>query len=402
MPETTPDASKPTDTVLGQDGGLPAPTAAEQALSLQLTDIIRDEIENAGGLIDFERFMTLALYTPALGYYSGTRQKFGSAGDFVTAPELSPLFARCLARQCQQILAAMPAAAILEAGAGSGAMAAELLTTLEAAQQLPDRYLILELSGDLRERQQSLLKQCLPDFFDRITWIESPPSSDFRGIVLANELLDAMPVKRFIQDDKGLMQVHVGWQQDHFICCQRPAEACVRRRIDPLGLTVGYSSEININAEGWIRSIADGMAQGVILIVDYGFPRAEYYHPDRRQGTLMCHYRHRAHGDPLILVGLQDITAHIDFTAVAEAGAETGMSVLGYTSQASFLLANGLDQVLAAAGPVDQRSYLQLAQQAKLLTLPSEMGELFKVMALAKGLDLPLQGFSLRDRCREL
>ena len=385
------------ETTTQANGSLPPPTADEREHSRLLSDLIGTEIKDAGGSIDFERFMQLALYAPGLGYYSGRQQKFGAAGDFVTAPELSPLFAHCLARQCYQILATLPGTCILEAGAGSGVLAAELLPALATMGQLPERYLILELSGELRQRQQTMLAERVPQLIDRIDWIDQPPMAGFTGIVLANEVLDAMPVRRFVQTPAGLRQSGVTWADNRFAWCEHPADDAVRQRVEPLKLEHGYTSEINLQAEGWIRRIADGISQGVLLIIDYGFPRNEYYHPDRRQGTLMCHYRHRAHDDPLILVGLQDITAHLDFTALAEAGDDAGLTVMGYTNQASFLLASGLDQILAEAGPVNGSRYLKLAQQAKLLTLPSEMGELFKVIALGKGIDLSLQGFTLTD-----
>jgi SAM-dependent MidA family methyltransferase len=415
---------------------LPPPTAEEQAHSDKLVRLIAEETTASGGKISFARFMELALYAPGLGYYVAGKYKFGAQGDFVTAPELGSLFARCLAHQCQTILTNMDggdvqgrtsvpytdvpmpraqdaqerpagapfgeanhahrisgAADILEVGAGSGVLAADLLLALEAADALPDHYFILELSADLCERQAEMLLQKAPRLVDRVHWLDALPDS-FRGIVLANELLDATPVERFRVTESGLNQIHVAWEDNRFVWQEQPIEAAIQLP----SLPAGYVSEINLHAEAWVRSLGDILTQGVILLIDYGFPRTEFYHPQRSQGTLMCHYRHRAHDDPLILVGLQDITAHVDFTAMAEAGTDAGLSLLGYTSQAAFLLGNNLDQIVAASDPNDVRKHLELTQQIKKLTLPHEMGELFKVMALGRGMKEPLRGFSVQDR----
>ena len=406
--------------------GLPAPSAEEQVHSAALTERIRADIGAHGGVIDFSRFMELALYAPGLGYYSAGRRKFGAAGDFVTAPELGSLFARCLARPCRQILAALNGADILEAGAGSGALAADLLRELEALGSLPRNYLILELSAELRARQAQTLKLKVPHLFDRVHWLEALPAKGFRGVVFGNELLDAMPVERFRMTAAGLQQLQVGWEENHsaiapgialpppsatapdvalpppslasFVWRERCADAALQRRIGALCLPQHYTSEINFLAEAWVGSVADRLTEGVVLLMDYGFPRAEFYHPQRAGGTLMCHYRHRAHADPLVQVGLQDITAHVDFTAIAEAGCAAGLALLGYTSQASFLLDCDLEKILSASDPNDVRAHLALTQQAKKLTLPQEMGELVKVMALGRGLDMPLAGFRQQDR----
>ena len=378
--------------------GLPAPSAAEQAHSAALTERIRREIDAHGGAIDFSRFMELALYAPGLGYYSAGRQKFGAAGDFVTAPELGSFFARCLARPCRQILVALNGADILEAGAGSGALAADLLHELEALGSLPRNYFILELSAELRARQAQTLKLKAPHLFDRVHWLETLPAKGFRGVVFGNELLDAIPVERFRMTAAGLQQLRVGWEEDHFIWRERSADAALQRRIGALCLPEHYTSEIGLHAEAWVGSVADRLTEGMVLLVDYGFPRAEFYHPQRAGGTLMCHYRHRAHADPLIGVGLQDITAHVDFTAIAAAGCAAGLELLGYTSQASFLLDCDLEKILSASDPNDVRAHLALTHQIKKLTLPQEMGELVKAMALGRGLDMPLAGFRQQDR----
>lgn len=377
---------------------LPTPHPEECAHSDKLVMLIRNEIASCGGAIGFARFMELALYAPALGYYSAGKQKFGAAGDFITAPELSSLFARCVARQCHQVLAQPEHADILEAGAGSGALAADLLLELETLGRVPNNYFILELSAELRERQARTLKQKAPHLIPRVHWLDALPDQGFRGVILGNELLDAMPVERFCICDDGVRQLHVGWEDRRLVWKKKPANENICRRIQPLGLPTGYTSEINFHAEAWVSSMARVLEQGVVLLIDYGFPRAEFYHSQRDQGTLMCHYRHRVHDNPLVLVGLQDITAHVDFTAVARAASKAGLSVLGYTSQAAFLLASGLDEIVAGSDPEKTRQHLELTQQIKKLTLPSEMGELYKVIALGRGVDSPLQGFQIQDR----
>jgi SAM-dependent MidA family methyltransferase len=391
---------------------LPEPTPEERIPSARLTDVIRAEIERSGGAIDFSRFMELALYSPGLGYYSGGRQKFGAAGDFVTAPELGSMFARCLARQCREILEHLGGGDILEAGAGSGRLAADLLLELERLGRLPARYFILELSAELRARQAETLKQRAPHLIARVHWLDRL-TERFRGVVLGNELLDALPVERFRVTDHGIEQLQVGWGKDGFLWKARPADENIRARIVPLGLPPGYTSEIGFAADGWVRTLAEKIEAGVLLLIDYGFPRREFYHPQRTMGTLMCHYRHRAHDDPLVLVGLQDITAHVDFTAIAAAAVlpspsgrgnegegKAGLDLLGYTSQAMFLLGCGLDEIAGASDPGDARAHLALTAEIKKLTLPSEMGELFKVIALGRGVSIPLAGFCRQDRRR--
>ncbi len=377
---------------------LPEPTPEARALSQRLTDLIRAEIAGASGAIPFARFMELALYAPGLGYYSAGSTKFGAAGDFITAPELGPVFAQCLARQCAQILGALPRGDILEAGAGSGALAVQMLLELERLEQLPARYLILEVSGALRARQQARFAEQAPQLLERVHWLDDLPPAGFRGVVLGNELLDAMPVERFRVGANGVVQLLIGWQENRFVWHEARANDALHARVTALGLPEGYVSEIGFAAEGWVRSIADILEQGALLLVDYGFPRAEFYHPQRATGTIMCHYRPRAHADPLTLVGLQDITAHVDFSAVATAGAESGLSLLGYSSQALFLLGCGLDELATRIDQADARAYLQFTNAVKKLTLPHEMGELFKAIALGRGIDSALIGFRLQDR----
>lgn len=377
---------------------LPEPTPDEQVINENLTALIRAQIEQTGGAIPFSRFMDLALYAPQLGYYSAGQHKFGITGDFVTAPELGPVFAQCLARQCAQIQALLQSANILEAGAGSGTLAADLLLELERLGQLPRQYLILEISNSLRARQEQTLADKAPHLLGRVRWIDRLPAAGWRGIVMGNELLDAMPVERFRIHNETVQSLMVGWENNHFVWREQPASSAVLERIAPLQLQQNYVSEIGFAAEGWVRSVADLLQQGVILLIDYGFPRHEFFHPERRDGTLMCHYRHHAHSDPLIRVGLQDITAHVDFSAIAKAGIESGLELLGYNSQAMFLLGCGLDEIAAGVDQSDPRSYLQFTHAVKKLTLPHEMGELFKVIALGRGIETSLIGFRLQNR----
>lgn len=379
---------------------LPDPGNDARTHSAALTERIRAEMDADGGNIPFARFMELALYAPGLGYYSAGLEKFGAAGDFVTAPELGTVFARCLARQAAEVLADVGTstgpADVLEAGAGSGALAADLLLELERLGHLPDRYFILELGTELRTRQANRLREYAPHLLERVVWLDALPA-EFRGVILGNELLDALPVERFRVGKSGPVRLAVEFVNEQFRWCEVPAEESLRARLAPLKLAPGYESETGFAAEGWVRSAAAALSRGVLLLADYGFPRAEFYHPDRATGTLMCHYRHRAHSNPLVLVGLQDITAHVDFTAVAEAGIETGLELLGYTSQAMFLLGCGLDEI-AAGLPEEPYARLALTNEIKKLTLPHEMGELFKVIALGRGLTAPLRGFAVQDR----
>ncbi|MFZ5595056.1 MAG: class I SAM-dependent methyltransferase [Pseudomonadota bacterium] len=380
------------------------PDSDAQTHNQHLQTLIRTEIERRGGQITFARYMELALYAPGQGYYSAGARKFGEAGDFVTAPEFAPLFSRCVARQCRQVLAYLGKGDVLEAGAGTGAMAAEVLAELDALGCLPERYFILDLSADLRQRQRETLERRAPHLLDRVRWLDRPPDSGFTGVVLANELLDAMPVHLFRMGEEGPQELYVGIEDDRFVWRVGPLSdprlgervAAIVAEQGPLPL--GYTSEINLAAEGWVRGLVDWFERGLALFIDYGFPRREYYHHERSGGTLMCHYRHRAHPDPLILTGLQDITAHVDFTAVAEAAVEVGLAVAGYTTQAYFLLGSGLMEMAGESHPDDTRQHLALMQKIKKLTSPSEMGELFKVIALTRGIDLPLIGFSFQDQ----
>lgn len=379
---------------------LPLPDTDALSHSQGLLGLIQHEIDAGGGMIPFDRYMELALYAPGLGYYSAGNQKFGAGGDFVTAPELSALFSRALAHQCAEILSQIPGGEILEFGAGSAAMAVDLLGELERLQSLPQRYGILEISAELRARQQRHLQDALPHLFERVYWLDHLPTA-FRGVVLANEILDAMPVQRFCWQQGLLRELYVGRDSDGLrLIAEQPSPLLAARVGDLAGRYAWegeYCSELNLRAEPWIASLGSMLQEGVALLIDYGFPRHEYYHRQRDRGTLMCHYRHRAHDDALLWPGLQDMTAHVDFTAVAEAAVQAGLAVRGYTSQANFLLGNGLLEMLAQSGAGDTRAQLALSNQVKRLTMPGEMGEMFKVMALGKAWQGPLRGFALRD-----
>ena len=387
---------------------LPRPDSDAQHASDALVACIRDEITARGGWIGFDRFMEMALYTPGLGYYSGGAHKFGAAGDFVTAPELTPLFSQTLAAQAQQILT-LSAPHVVEVGAGSGRLAADLLLELEGRSCLPENYRILELSGELRERQRATINRLAPHLLERIEWIDCLPGR-FDGLVLANELLDAMPVHLAMWGDEGnpgqIFERGVAWINDAFAWNDAPAQGRVLERARQIAsectLPIGYLSEIGLAAMDWTVSWARILGRGALLLIDYGFPRHEFYHPQRARGTLMCHYRHHAHAEPFFLPGLQDITAHVDFTGVIEAGHEARLELLGYTTQAAFLLNSGLTQVLSRIPAQDTERYLPHAQAAQKLISPAEMGELFKVIALGKGIEAPLMGFSVGDRSASL
>lgn len=387
---------------------LPRPAADAQHASDALVTRIRDEIAALGGWIGFDRFMEMALYTPGLGYYSGGARKFGAAGDFVTAPELTPVFSQTLAAQAQQILA-LSAPHVIEVGAGSGRQAADLLLELEARSSLPESYRILDLSGELRERQQATINRLAPNLRGRIEWIGRLPDQ-FDGLVLANELLDAVPVHLAVwgneENPDQIFERGVTWIDEAFAWHDAPARGRVLDRARQIAaecpLPLGYLSEIGLAAMDWTASWARILGRGALLLIDYGFPRHEFYHPQRAGGTLMCHYRHHAHTEPFFLPGLQDITAHVDFTGVIEAGHEAGLDLLGYTTQAAFLLNCGLTQVLSRIPAQDAERYLPHAQAAQKLISPAEMGELFKVMALGKGIEAPLLGFALGDRSASL
>jgi len=360
--------------------------------------MIEASIRAEHGGLAFDRFMEAALYAPGLGYYAAGARKFGPEGDFVTAPEIGSLFGQCVGQQIAAIFEELGHGVLLEAGPGTGRLMVDVLEALAILGALPDAVLLLETSPELRERQHALLRRRLPDYVARVTWLSEWPCGGFEGVVLANEVLDAMPVTRFRVAAGRPLVAHVihgvsGFGWDWRDMDTGPAT----RLIERYALPDDYTTEVNERAPAWIRDLGRRMHRGVLLLIDYGFPGHEYYHPDRRDGTLMCHYRHYAHGDPFSYPGLQDITAHVDFSALAEAGAESGFQVAGFSSQAGFLLSLGLLERAEAMSDA-----MAAARQVKYLTLPSEMGELFKVMALSRGIKQPLEGFSLSDRTSAL
>jgi SAM-dependent MidA family methyltransferase len=383
------------------DASLPTPDTDAARHSEQLTEAIRQDIDTQGGWISFARYMELALYAPGLGYYTAGAHKFGEAGDFITAPELSPLFGRTMARQVREIMAGS-APHILELGAGSGKLAADMLGELEQLGNLPDSYSILEVSADLRARQQTLLLQRLPHLTGRVHWLDALPVK-FSGAVVANEVLDALPVHRVHWQNSALNELGVAWRESGFIWHERAvidADLLTAARL--INVPDDYTSEICLAARGLVNSLSCRLTQGAMLFIDYGFGAREFYHPQRTKGTLMCHYRHRAHDDPFYLPGLQDITAHVNFTDIAEAGIDAGLELLGYTNQAFFLINNGITDLLGDTSPENLREYLPLSAQLQKLTSPAEMGELFKVIALGKNMANPLSGFARGDLTRLL
>ncbi len=380
---------------------LPAPGDLAQQHSEKLIALIKSEIDKNGGVISFQRYMELALYASGLGYYAAGSIKLGEEGDFITAPEISPLFSQALANAILPIIDSQQI--ILEVGAGRGRMAADILVYLKQQNKLPKEYWILELSADLRQRQKNIIEKSIPEFMDKVKWLDTLPEQ-FSGVVLANELLDAMPVQLFQKTEKDINEVNVIWLDDKFVFQFKPnADKRLMARVKDIEaaleieLAAGYVSEINFAAEDWLKSIAERLQQGVIVLIDYGFPRHEYYHAQRKQGTLMCHYRHRTHPDAFVYPGLQDITAHVDFTAMADAALEANLKVIGYTNQVSFLMGAGLLELAALNEKSDVKKQMETASQIKKLTLPHEMGELFKVIGFSKGCDVSLPAFEFRD-----
>ena len=380
---------------------LPEPSDELKQLSTSLCQRIRSEMDG-DGMMPFSRFMEMALYEPGLGYYSAGLHKLGRSGDFITSPELGPLFAACLARQVIELADILGEYDVLEIGAGSGRMAADLLRELPP-DRLPQRYLVLERSADLRQVQRDLISTTVPHLADRVEWLDEPPASDWQGVLLANEVLDAFAVERFQVGDDGIEQVCVMLQDDRFSWSFREAPAGLKRAVEQtmaassIGLDTGYRSEINLLMADWLGLVTRRMTRGLALFIDYGYPRREYYLPERSDGTLMCHYRHQAHDDVFFWPGLQDITAWVDFTALAEAADSHRLDVEGYTSQSLFLLGCGLAEIVAEHNLADGDGGLAIGSQARQLTLPGMMGEKFQVMGLGRGLTAPLRGFSLQD-----
>jgi SAM-dependent MidA family methyltransferase len=357
----------------------------------------------AAGWLSFERFMDIALYAPGLGYYSAGAHKLGADGDFTTAPEVSRLFGACVARQCAEVLSAVGTGDILELGAGSGRLAADILLRLDTLGVLPENYCILDLSADLRERQRRYFARYLPPHLQsRVRWLDQPPRESFDGLVLANEVLDALPVARFRWYADRVEELGVVIDDGRFAWEARPAspalaDAC--RRLSKAGgaWDDGYVSEYCPRLTAWTHSVTRALRRGAALWFDYGLPRSQYYLPERHEGTLLCHFRQRAHGDPLLNPGLQDITAWVDYTLLAEASRAAGFTLSGFTTQSYFLAGLGVDREMQIMAAGDDTQFARLANQARQLMLPGEMGERFKAMAWLRDVDLPLAGFALRD-----
>jgi len=376
---------------------LPEPAADERAHSDHLAALLREEIA-AQGPMPFSRFMERCLYAPGLGYYSAGKAKFGTVGDFITAPELGTLFARCVARAFEPVLASLgPQADFLELGGGTGAFAEAALLALDAAGRAPRRFMILEPSADLRERQRERLREALPpSLFARVTWLDGPLETPWDGVLFANEVIDALPTTRFTTRDGEVYEEHVVLDgEGRFVRSDRPADSlvggAVRHVERDLGrdFETGYRSEILPQLPYWVQAVAGTLQRGAMIFSDYGYTRGEFYLPERTDGTLRAFYRHRTHADPFLLPGLQDLTASVDFTALAEAGNSAGFGVAAYMPQAQFLLASGMQEFFENDyfALDDEAARYRLAQEVKKLTLPEEMGERFQVMMFAKGID---------------
>ena len=382
---------------------LPVPDAASAEHSECVAAYIRERIVAAGGAISFAEFMQHALYAPGLGYYTAGAAKFGAAGDFVTAPEISSIFGRVVARQCAEVLAEVDAGSILEFGAGSGKLAVDVLRALGETKSLPDQYNILEVSADLRQRQEQLFRREIPEYVDRCVWLDELPR-DHRGVVIANEVLDALPVERFVRRADGVKQVCVALDADKFVFAERPSPVHLLDAVAEIesdighALAVDYVSEVSLALSGWVGNIATMLSCGAVFFTDYGVSRREYYADDRDTGWLRCHFRHHVHDDPLLLPGVQDLTAWVDFSAVAAAAVSNELEISGYVTQSQFLLGGGLERELKNFTDLTIDKQVELSGQVKLLTLPGEMGENFKCLGLSRGIDSIPTAFGFADR----
>jgi SAM-dependent MidA family methyltransferase len=368
----------------------------------RVRDYLGAAIGAAGGWLSFERFMDLALYAPGLGYYSSGAQKLGSGGDFTTAPELSALFGGCVAAQCAEIFRELRTGSILEIGAGSGRLATDLLARLEASGNLPQHYWILEVSADLRQRQRQRFEQHLPHLLGRVEWLDMPPQQDFDGVVLANEVLDALPVARFRWQGDAVQELGIVTRAGGFAWQDRPASQALIDKCRSLmaaagGWEDGYISEYCPRLPAFAQAVTRALRRGAVLWFDYGLPRAQYYLPERHEGTLIGHFRHRTLDDVLLYPGLADITAWVDFTALAEASRDSGFDLAGFTTQAHFLAGTGIDAEMQRLAANDEARFARLAGEARRLMLPGEMGERFKAMVWQRAMHGPLSGFALLD-----
>jgi len=366
---------------------LPTPNTALQAHSLATTAQIRAEIASHGR-INFATFMQLALYAPTHGYYTSGLQKFGEHGDFITAPDISTLFSKSLACHVAKTLKDCRNPTILEFGPGRGKMAADILLQLDTLNQLPDTYYCLELSPDLRSRQQATLQEHCPHLASRVTWLDQLPDTPFEGVILANEVLDAMPVHLFELGPDGAKERCIHWKNEQFAWQTADMPANIAPHVEALiaqhGLTAPYQSEINLLIAPWLQSANDCLSKGSITLIDYGFLSKAYYLPERNTGTLMCHYQHRNHPNPFFLPGGQDITAHVDFSCVIDAAQQIGLRVASFETQADFLLRSGITEIFEAQRSDDPKAQIQLSRELQTLLFPHEMGEIFKVVNLTK------------------
>lgn len=387
--------------------GLPAPDEDARAHSERVEAHIRQAIADAGGALPFNDYMAAALYAPGLGYYSAGQARFGRGGDYITAPLVSELFARTLAREIARILDGLGGGEILEVGAGTGHMAADVLTELDRLDRLPERYRILEVSASLRAEQAETLAERAGGLSEQVAWLDGLPDEPINGVILANEVMDALPVKRFRMDGEQVREIVVTDEGALRLDLAAPDEGladAVEAIQSEIGRSLGsgYTSEWSPSLAPWLGSLSDGLARGVALLVDYGFPRPEYYHPQRGAGTLVCHYRHHAHDDALRWPGLQDISAFVDFSLAAQAAEQSGLAIAGYNTQAHFLMGAGLPQLLDEVAASDSTRAVELTQQSKQLMLPGEMGERFKVLAATRDYHGELAGFSQFDHRHRL
>jgi SAM-dependent MidA family methyltransferase len=385
-----------------------APALHESVHAARLLQLIHDRFAAAGGWLPFDQYMQIALYEPGLGYYSAGAHKLGAGGDFTTAPEISPLFGQCLARHCCEVLAAGSASGdVMELGAGSGRLAFDVLNAMQALGAPPARYRILEVSADLRERQRALLATLPATLANRVEWLDAPPEEGWKGALLANEVLDALPVECFVRHNGQFLERGVAvdaggrlYWQDHPASLLMQAEVERMQADAETQWPAGYTSELCTRAGAWIEEVTRTMVRGVALFIDYGLPRREYYSAARDRGTLRCHYRQRAHDDPFALPGMEDITAWVDFTRVAEAADSAGLDVLGYGTQMGALLGLGIESLVAAAP--DEATRIRRASEARQLLMPTEMGETFKFIALGRAFEAPLAAFAHQDLRRQL
>jgi SAM-dependent MidA family methyltransferase len=373
----------------------------ESAHAARVLEALRARLAEAGGWLPFDQYMQLALYAPGIGYYSAGARKLGAGGDFTTAPETSPLFGQCLARHCAEVLAACGGGDVLEIGAGTGRLAFDVLTRLHRDGMAPARYRILEVSADLRERQRALLQGLPAELSARVEWLDAPPSRPWQGALLANEVLDALPVECFSWRDGQIFERGVTLQQGSLAWSERPAPEALRTEVERLRADAQlqwpsvFRSELCARASAWLAEVTGSLSQGVALFIDYGLPRREYYAAARDAGTLRCHHRQRAHDDPFAHPGLEDITAWVDFTRVAEGADAADLEVLGFATQAALLLGLGIEREVA--GAAEEATRLRRAGEARRLLMPEEMGESFKAIALGRGFEASLAGFALQD-----